>query len=56
MKRNCWNKCQVCGRFISYEELDNGDAEHSVYINSKGEEESDTYHIRCDKTFNQSGL
>lgn len=42
-----WNKCQICGRFISYQDISENKAKHNGYYTSDGEEAFDTYHLTC---------
>jgi hypothetical protein len=30
LKRDCWNKCDVCGRFIPYRDIEAGKAVHRM--------------------------
>jgi len=49
MTDRSWSKCQVCGKFISYDDLAEGKAKHEYYTDSRGEEAFDTYHVKCDE-------
>jgi hypothetical protein len=45
MKKELWNRCDVCGRFIAVEDFDRGAIRHLVYPDSYSTHE--TYETLC---------
>ena len=49
MRQQPWNKCQDCGRFIAYEEFEDGTAVHKFIspLSEFSDERYETYHLEC---------
>ena len=46
-----WNRCNICGRFISYKDFVNGKAVNKLITPSSlfTDESYDIFHIKCNK-------
>ena len=46
LKRDCWNKCDVCGRFIPYRDIENGTAVHRM-VTPESDVSYETFETLC---------
>jgi hypothetical protein len=47
MRRDAWNRCDYCGRFISYDDFEDGEARAEVGTSYDGDEYVDYWHVAC---------
>ena len=58
MKKEYWNRCIYCGKFIGYSDFDDGKAESAAFITEVGSfdwpsDECKHYHKKCNLEYNK---
>jgi len=48
MKKDCWNRCDICGKFISYNDFPDL-AKRIFALDYKCDEVYETFHIKCEE-------